>query len=56
MTKRLSDEERMEEQGRARCRTYSPYSAKCRDCVQHGSFKFCRDYRPYETAKLGGLF
>ena len=57
MSRILSPEERLNEEGRKHCKAYSEYADKCRQCALHGAFRFCREYVPGGDEKpQGGLF
>ncbi len=57
MTRSLSPEERLNEEGRQNCGGYREFSDKCRQCALHGAYRFCKEYRPTGAVKqMGGLF
>lgn len=57
MTRKLSPEERLCEEGRIHCAAFSAYSDKCRYCALHGGFKFEKCHQNTGNAtETGGLF
>ncbi len=57
MTRSLSPEERLNEEGRQNCGEYREFSDKCRQCALHGAYRFCKEFDSTQgPLPKGGLF
>lgn len=57
MPRKLTPEEKLDEQGRAACTNYNSFNQRCRECAVGGLQRFCRGYQPRKnTEEKGGLF